>query len=258
MTIPAACIFARLRRALLLASLALPALASQAGSVNVAVASNFAAPMKQIAAAFERDTGHKAVLSFGATGQFHAQIKNGAPFEMLLAADAQTPLKLEEEGLAQAGTRRTYAVGRLVLWSRTPGLVDDTGQVLRSGKFDKLALANPKLAPYGAAAWQVLGSMGLSEALKPRIVEAAHIGQALQFVASGNAALGFVAMAQVFEDGKLREGSAWVVPEQMHSPLRQDMVLLLPGRGKPAALALMAYLQGPKAQAIVQSFGYAL
>ena len=249
---------ASLRRALLLASLALPALASQAEPVSVAVASNFAAPMKLIATEFERDTGHKAVLSFGATGQFHAQIKNGAPFELLLAADAQTPLKLEQETLVVPGTRRTYAVGRLVLWSRTPGLVDEAGKVLRSGKFEKLALANPKLAPYGAAAWQVLHKLDLSEALKPRIVEAASIGQTLQFVTSGNAALGFVAMAQVFEGGKLREGSAWVVPEQMHTPLRQDMVLLLPGRDKPAALALLAYLQSPKAQAIVQSFGYAL
>ncbi|MEI7782876.1 MAG: molybdate ABC transporter substrate-binding protein [Betaproteobacteria bacterium] len=248
----------RLRRTLLLIGLALPALASQAGSVSVAVAANFAAPMKLIAEAFERDTGHKAVLSIGATGQFHAQIKNGAPFELLLAADAQTPLKLEQEGLTLAGTRRTYAIGRLVLWSRTPGLVDESGQVLRSGKFEKLALAKPKLAPYGAAAWQVLDKLSLSEALKPRIVEAASIGQTLQFVASGNAALGFVAMAQVFEGGKLREGSAWVVPEQMHTPLRQDMVLLLPGRDKPAALALLAYLQSPRAQAIVQSFGYAL
>jgi len=258
MTASALSCLARLRRVLMLASLALTGLASQAGSVSVAVASNFAAPMKQIAAAFERDTGHKAVLSLGATGQFHAQIKNGAPFELLLAADAITPLQLEKEGLTLAGTRRTYAVGRLVLWSRTAGLVDEAGQVLRSAGFAKLALANPKLAPYGAAAWQVLDKLGLSEALKPRIVEASNIGQTLQFVASGNAALGFVAMAQVYEEGKLREGSAWLVPEQMHAPLRQDMVLLLPARGKPAAQALLDYLHSPRARAIVQSFGYTL
>jgi molybdate transport system substrate-binding protein len=245
-------------RALLSASLALLAVASQAETVSVAVASNFAAPMKQIATEFEHDTGHKAVLSFGATGQFHAQIKNGAPFELLLAADAQTPLKLEQEGLAWAGTRRSYAIGRLVLWSRRPGLVDEAGTVLRTGKFEKLALANPKLAPYGAAAWQVLAQLGLSDTLRPRIVEAANISQALQFVASGNAALGFVAMAQVFEGGRLREGSAWVVPEQMHTPLRQDLVLLLPGKGKPAAQALLTYMQSPKARAIIASFGYTL
>ena len=248
----------RMPRTLLLASLSLLTAVSQAETVSVAVASNFAAPMKQIAAQFERDTGHKAVLSFGATGQLHAQIKNGAPFELLLAADAQTPLKLEQEGLALAGTRRSYAIGRLVLWSRTPGLVDAGGQVLRTGKFEKLALANPKLAPYGAAAWQVLEQLSLSDALRPRIVEAANISQAVQFVASGNAALGFVAMAQVFESGKLREGSAWVVPETMHSPLRQDSVLLLPGKGKPAAQALLEYLQSPKARAIIASFGYTL
>jgi molybdate transport system substrate-binding protein len=229
---------------------------SEAADVKVAVAANFAAPMKVIAQDFERVTGHKVHLAFGATGTFHAQIKNGAPFDVLLAADESTPSQLEREGLAVAGSRHTYAVGRLVLWSRQPGLVDAQGEVLRSKSFKRLALANPKLAPYGAAAWQVLQGLGLSDQVA--LVEAAHIGQVFQFVDSGNAELGFVAMSQVFEQGKLRSGSAWVVPARLHAPLRQDLVLLTHGRHKPAAQAFVNHLRGGKAKAVIQAFGYEL
>jgi molybdate transport system substrate-binding protein len=231
---------------------------TMAGEVSVAVASNFTAPMKAIAQAFERDTGHKAILSFGATGQFYAQIKNGAPFTVLLAADDETPARLEREGVAVLGTRFTYATGKVVLWSKKADLVDAKGEILKTGKFDKLALANPKLAPYGAAAIQVLEKMNLTKQLGPKLVEASNIGQTFQFVSSGNAALGFVALSQVFENGKLKEGSGWVVPSNLYSPIKQDAVLLTSGKANGAAQALLQYLRSDKAKAIIVSFGYDL
>ena len=230
----------------------------QAADVSVAVAANFSAPMKAIAQAFQRDTGHQARLAFGGTGQFYAQIRNGAPFAVLLSADANTPQKLEAEGLAVPGSRFTYALGQLVLWSRQPGVVDAQGQVLKSGAFDKIAIANPKLAPYGAAAMQVLQQMGVTAQVMPRVVEGSHIGQAHQFVASGNATLGFVALSQVSENGRLKTGSGWVVPSHLYSPIRQDAVLLNPGQGNDAASALLRYLQGEPARALIRSFGYDL
>lgn len=240
--------------ALLSATLALAS--AQAAEVGVAVAANFSAPMQRIAAAFEQDTGHRAVLAYGSTGRFHAQIRNGAPFEILLAADDQTPARLEREGLGVAGSRFTYAIGRLVLWSRDPGLVDGQGALLKSGRFRRIALADPKLAPYGAAALQVLQRLGLAGALAPKFVQGESIAQAHQFVATGNAELGFVAMAQVFADGELKEGSAWVVPADLHAPIRQDALLLARGRDNPAARALMSYLRSAKARAIIRAFGY--
>lgn len=231
---------------------------TMAGEVSVAVASNFTAPMKAIAQAFERDTGHRAILSFGATGQFYAQIKNGAPFAVLLAADDETSARLEREGVAVPGTRFTYATGKIVLWSKKADLVDTNGEILKTGKFDKLALANPKLAPYGAAAMQVLEKLNLTKQLGPKLVEASNIGQTFQFVSSGNAALGFVALSQVFENGKLKEGSGWVVPSNLYSPIKQDAVLLTSGKANGAAQALLQYLRSDKAKAIIVSFGYDL
>ena len=231
---------------------------TMAGEVSVAVASNFTAPMKAIVQAFERDTGHRAILSFGATGQFYAQIKNGAPFAVLLAADDETPARLEREGVAVPGNRFTYATGKILLWSKKADLVDTNGEILKTGKFDKLALANPKLAPYGAAAIQVLETMNLTKQLGPKLVEASNIGQTFQFVSSGNAALGFVALSQVFENGKLKEGSGWVVPSNLYSPIKQDAVLLTTGKANVAAQALLQYLRSDKAKAIIVSFGYDL
>lgn len=231
---------------------------ARAAEVQVAVAANFTAPMQKIAVAFEQDTGHKAVLAFGSTGKFYAQIRNGAPFQVLLSADDETPARLEKEGATIASTRFTYATGRLVLWSKQAGVVDDKGEVLRTGKFDHIALADPKLAPYGAAAVEALTQLGLMQALQPKLVQGENIGQAYQFVMTGNAPLGFVALSQVMVEGKIREGSAWVVPAKLHTPIRQDAVVLSPGKDNPAAFALMAYLKGDKAVAIIRSFGYEL
>ena len=231
---------------------------AQAAEVSVAVASNFTAPAQKIATAFAQDTGHKAVLAFGATGKFYAQIKNGAPFQVLLAADGATPARLEKEGLTLAGNRFTYATGRLVLWSPQPALVDDKGEVLRSANFAHIAIANPKLAPYGLAAVETLDKLGLLAALQPRLVQGENIGQAYQFVATGNAALGFVALSQVMSEGRIPQGSAWVVPAQWHTPIRQDAVVLATAKDNPAARAWVAFLKSDKARAIIRSFGYAL
>lgn len=231
---------------------------AQAEDVQVAVASNFNAPMQRIAADFAKDTGHEARLAFGATGKLYAQIMNGAPFDVLLAADDSTPAKLEAEGAAVVGSRFTYAIGTLVLWSARAGVVDGKGDVLRQGTFRHLALANPKAAPYGAAAIEVLTRLQLLAVLSPRFVLGENIGQTHQFVASGNAELGFVALSQVMVEGKVASGSAWVVPSGLHRPLRQDAVVLGPGRGKRGATALADYLRGSKARAIIMSYGYAL
>ena len=228
-----------------------------AEEVQVAVAANFTAPMQVIAADFEKDTGHKALLAFGATGKFYAQIKNGAPFDVLLAADDETPARLEKDSAAIAGSRFTYAIGTLVLWSAKPGYVDGQGEVLRKGDFARLAIANPKLAPYGQAATEVMAALKVSETLAPKLVQGENIAQTFQFVSTGNAELGFVALSQVMKDGKVSEGSAWIVPANLHQSIRQDAVLLTPGRDKPAAAALLRYLQGEKARAVIHSFGYA-
>lgn len=244
----------RLSLALLLSLLCTgPALADQ---VQVAVAANFTAPMKEIAVAFERSSGHKALLSFGATGQFHAQIHNGAPFEVLLAADSRTPQKLEEEGSAVAGSRFTYAEGQLVLWSADPALIDASAQVLKSGQFRHLAIANPKTAPYGSAALETLQALGVRDSLQGRLVQSENIAQCYQFIATGNAALGFVAKSQVFLDGKLTSGSSWEVPASLHSPILQDAVLLNQGKDNAAATALLAYLQSDEARAVITRYGY--
>lgn len=229
---------------------------SLAAEISVAVAANFAAPMKIIAKEFERETGHKTVLSFGGTGQFYAQIKNGAPFAVLLAADTQTPEKIEKEGLGVQATTFTYAIGQLVLWSKKPGLVDERGEILKTGNFSKIAIANPKLAPYGAAALEVLNRLGVVNQVKPKIVEGSNIAQTYQFVFSENASLGFVALSQVYEDGKLKQGSGWIVPNSMYSPIKQDAILLNPGRDNAAAIALLSYLQSEAAKAVIRKFGY--
>jgi molybdate transport system substrate-binding protein len=239
--------------ALAAAALALAG-SAQAGEVQVAVAANFRAPMEKIAPLFEADTGHKARLSFGSTGKFYAQITHGAPFHVLLAADDETPARLEREG--RGSGRYTYAVGRLALWSRQAGLVDARGEILKSGRFERLAVADPALAPYGAAAYETMRKLGLLDALRPKLVQGENIAQAWQFAATGNAQLAFVALSQVQADGKLKAGSAWIVPASLHAPIRQDAILLGKAKDSPAAVALMRYLRGDQARAVIRAHGY--
>lgn len=240
---------------LLIAAIASPAIAAE---VQVAVAANFTAPVQAIAAEFEKDTGNKVVASFGATGQFYAQIKNGAPFEVFLAADDSTPAKLEAEKGIVPGSRFTYATGKLALWSAKEGYVDAKGEVLKKNEYAHLSIANPKAAPYGLAATQVLAKLGLTDAVASKIVEGQSISQAHQFIASGNAELGFVALSQVYKDGKISSGSAWIVPGELHEPIKQDAVILEKGKDNPVAKAFVDYLKGPKAAAVIKSYGYEL
>ncbi len=226
--------------------------------VKVAVAANFAAPAQRIAAAFEQATGHRSTLAIGSTGRFYAQIRNAAPFQVLLSADDETPARLESEGLTVAGTRFTYATGRLVLWSADPNRVDAQGEVLRQGRLARLAVADPRLAPYGAASFEAMARLGVLESLRPRLVQGESIGQAWQFAASGNAQAAFVARAQVWEGGRIARGSGWVVPADLHAPLRQDAVLLAPGRQHAGARAFLDFLKGPQARAIIRDHGYEL
>lgn len=248
----------KLKHALVALAAMLLAAAAQAAEVKVAVAANFAQTLKEIAVEFEKDTGHRLNISQGASGKFYAQIANGAPFDVFLSADDETPAKLVREGKAVAGTQFSYAIGRLVLWSPEAALVDQDAGVLKSDKFRHLAIANAKIAPYGIAAVQTMQKLGVLSRLEPRIVQGESITQAFQFVSSGNAQLGFVALSQVWENGKLKSGSAWIVPETMHEQLKQDAVLLNPGKDAPAAAALLDYLKSDKARKIIVRYGYGL
>ena len=242
---------------LLALALAATAFQAQADEVQVAVAANFSAAAQKIAAQFEHDTGHTVKLSFGATGKFYAQIEAGAPFDVLLAADRSTPGKLVAEGKAVAATLHTYAIGRLVLWSADPALVDARGEVLRSGKWQHLSVADARLAPYGQAAWQTLAALGLADAVQSRVVTAESIGQALQFVQSGNAELGFIALGQVQPpDGSRVPGSMWLVPARLYAPIRQDAVVIATTKVGKAATAFVDYLASDKARVVIKACGY--
>lgn len=241
--------------AIALASL-LSTVPAAADEVTVAVAANFAGPLAKIAEGFTAATGHTLKTSAGSTGRFYSQVLGGAPFQVLIAADDDTPKKLVAEGLAVAGSSFTYAIGVLVLWSARPGFVDDQGAVLASGRFSRLAVANAKLAPYGAAALEVLQARGLTDAVTSRLVTGESIAQAYQFVATGNAELGFVALSQVAVPGKPVTGSYWRVPANLHTEIRQDAVLLKPGEKSAAAAALLAYLKSAPAKAVIQAWGY--
>jgi molybdate transport system substrate-binding protein len=224
-----------------------------AAETQVAVAANFTEPANQIAAAFKAATGHTAVLSFGPSGQFYAQMARGAPYEVFLSADADRPKKAEQDGLGVTGTRFTYAVGRLMLYSKTPGLVDGAGAVLSSGRFNKLSIADPAAAPYGAAAIQTLQKLGVYNALKPKIVTGGSITQAYQFVETGAAELGFVAYSQVIN---VAGGSRWLVPAADHAPIDQQAILLYTGQNNAAAKAFLSFLKSPAAVAIIKKYGY--
>lgn len=248
----------RLAAALSAASLlfcsALFSTAALGGEARIAVAANFTEAAREIAAAFEAETGHRAMLSFGSTGQLYNQIAQGAPYDVFLAADSARPGKAVEEGLAVAGGRFTYAVGRIVLWSRDASLVKAEGALRQSG-FDRIAIANPKTAPYGAAAVEVMRRLDVYEALEPKIVQGNNIAQTFQFVDTGNAALGFVALSQV---ARIERGSRWLVPPELYPPIRQDAVLLEHGSTNAAASAFLSFLKGRQARRIIEKYGYAI
>lgn len=233
-----------------LLSLSVP---GHADETRVAVATNFIEVMRELAADFERETGHEVTLSSGATGKLYAQIKNGAPFDLFLAADDRRPELLEQEGVALPGSRFTYALGELVLWSPQPDLIDGGPEVLKAAPFDYLSIANPKTAPYGRAAQQTLERLGLWAKLEGRLVRGENIGQAYQYVHSGNATLGFVAKSQVYRGGKYAAGSHWPVPAELYEPIVQQAVQLQPGE---AAQALLEYLRTPEARVLIESHGY--
>ena len=229
---------------------------AMADQAQVAVAANFTEPIKAIAAILEKTTGHTIKVSMGATGALYTQIKNGAPFDVFLAADTARPARLEAEGDAVAGSRFTYATGQLVLWSLQRGRVDNQGNVLRAADLGKVAHANPKTAPYGAAALQVMDHLGLVDALTAHRVQGESIGQTFGFAQSGNADVGFVAMSQVLSGGKLKEGSMWVIPQAFYSPIRQDAVLLKRGEANAAAKALLTLLKSAEIKELIRSYGY--
>ncbi|MBA1274017.1 molybdate ABC transporter substrate-binding protein [Stutzerimonas azotifigens] len=232
-----------------------PALAI-ADEVQVAVAANFTAPMRELAEAFEASTGHRARLAYGSTGKFYAQISNGAPFEVLFSADSATPTRLAKEGKALGDSQFTYALGQLVLWSAREGYATDGEALLERGDFRHLAIATPTAAPYGAAALEVIRGMGLEADLKGKLVQGENITQAFQFVATGNAEVGFVALSQVYLDGEISRGSAWTVPAERYSPIRQDAVVLERGRDNPAAHALLDFMHTEQARAVMARYGY--
>jgi molybdate transport system substrate-binding protein len=230
---------------------------AQAGEVHVAVASNFINPLKAISRHFEQETGHRVVVIPGSTGKLYAQVKHGAPFDLLLAADALRPRLLEEEGFAVSGSRFTYAIGKLTLWSRDPGRIDGAGEeIFKHAKFAHLAMANPKSAPYGRAAFETLKKLGVWDRLRDRVVQGENIGQTFQFVATGNAELGFVALSQVLDPKNKLKGSRWDVPTDLHEPIAQDLVLLKHGAANPAAVALLDFIRSATARKIIASYGY--
>jgi molybdate transport system substrate-binding protein len=246
-------------RSLAFITLAVVAHASAfAAEAQVAVAANFAEPIKAIAAVLHKTTGHTIKVTLGATGKLYAQIQNGAPFDVFLSADTATAEKLEKEGLGQPGSRFTYATGKLVLWSAKAGRVDDKGQVLKAADLGKVSYANPKVAPYGAATVQVVNKLGLTAALTPKLVQGESIGQTFTFVSTGNADVGFVAMSQVLEGGKLKSGSMWVIPQNLYDPIRQDAVVLQKSASNEAAQALMTLLKSPNIKNLIRSYGYEL
>jgi molybdate transport system substrate-binding protein len=238
--------------------LAMVAQLAHAGEITAAVAANFTAPVQQIADLFQKETGNTVKLSFGSSGKFYSQIKEGAPFDVFLAADEKNPKLLEEEGLAVKDSRFVYALGKLVLWSAKPGFVDDKGAVLSKGSYNKIAYADPKLAPYGMAAQETLQKMNLWDKVQGKLVTGESITQTYQFAATGNADLAFIALSQITKDGKVSEGSWWMVPADMYTPIKQSAVQLSAAKDPAAAKAFLTFLKGEKALAIIRGFGYGL
>ncbi len=226
----------------------------QAGSARIAVASNFAPTIKKLASVYQANSGHQIQLAFGSTGKHYAQIHHGAPFDAFFAADVRRAKLLEDEGKAIPGSRFTYAIGQLALWSTNPDMIRDDS-ILDTGVFRHLAMANPKLAPYGLAAREFLQATGRANRLKPRLIFGENISQTYQFVASGNAKLGFVAWSQLKRPGHKITGSWWRIPKNTYTPIKQQALLL---NNNPAARGFLNFVQTPQGRAIIASFGYLL
>jgi molybdate transport system substrate-binding protein len=227
-----------------------------AAEISAAVASNFAAPMEHIVALFQKESGHTVKVSLGASGKLYTQIKGGAPFDVLLSADEEIPKRLLQEGLAVAGSRFVYATGRLVLWSAQPDLVDDKGAVLNKGNFDRLAYANPTFSPYGTAAKETLGKLTMWNSIQKKLKKSDDVTQTYQMAATEKSDLAFIALSQVMRDGKVTAGSWWLVPAELHNPIRQSAVLLSASKEQAAAKAFLAFLKSDKARAVMRGFGY--
>jgi molybdate transport system substrate-binding protein len=229
-----------------------------AAEVSAAVAANFAVPMERIAVLFRKESGHTVKLSLGASGKLYTQIKGGAPFDVFLSADEELPKRLLQEGQAVAGSRFVYATGRLVLWSVQPGLVDEKGAVLNSGKFERLAYANPVVSPYGIATRETLTKLTMWNAMQKKLKKGDDVTQAYQLAANESTDMAFVSLSQVMRDGKVATGSWWLVPTELHNPIRQSAVLLSGSKEQAAAQALLAFMKNEKAKAVMRGFGYEL
>lgn len=244
----------KLKSLLISAALLASTTLASAGETIVAVAANFTEPVKEIAETFHQKTGHTATLSFGATGNFYTQIKNGAPFEIFLAADDERPTLSVKEGYGVEGTQFTYAIGTLVLWSAKDGVVNGP-ETLSNSAIKHIAYCNPAAAPYGKAAVETMQALKVFDTVKPKLVEGQNISQAYQFTKTGNAEIGFVALSQVIKE---EGGSSWVVPQDYYEPIRQDAVLLKTGAENEAAKAFIDFLKGPEAAEIIKKYGYSL
>lgn len=235
--------------------LGLHCLSVSAETITIAVASNFRVTMNEIISSFETETGHEVQVSYGSSGRFYAQISNGAPFDVFFSADQEKPRLLEAQG-GLASNRITYAIGALALWSKSPGLQLEQGELLKQGNFNKLSIANPRLAPYGIAALEVLTSLKLEESTRDRWVQGENITQAFQFVDSGNADLGFVALSQIIKNGLSLDGSVWLIPSELYNPIKQDAVLLERGKNNLAATDFLNYMQSDSVKVIIESYSY--
>ena len=229
----------------------------RAGEVSVAVASNFAAPMERLAPLFQKESGHTVKVSAGASGKLYAQIRGGAQFDVFLSADEEMPKQLMQDGFAVGGSRFVYATGRLVLWSAQPDLVDEKASVLNKGNFKMLAIANPRFSPYGVAAKETLTKLTMWNSIQEKLTKGENVTQTYQLVATEKADLAFIALSQVMRDGKVVEGGSWwLVPPEMHQPIRQSAVLLSHAKDPAVAKAFLAFLRSEKARAVMRGFGY--
>ncbi|MFT5716642.1 MAG: molybdate transport system substrate-binding protein [Oleiphilaceae bacterium] len=229
---------------------------SFADQVRIAVAGNFYQPLKLISAQFSQLSGHELQVSVGSTGKLYAQIINGAPFDVLISADQIRPTKLAAQQLAIKKTQFTYAIGKLVLWSRDQSLIDNQGMHLKTGTLKHLAIANPKIAPYGEQAVNVLKNMGIYQQLASKLILGQSVGQTFQHLSTGSVQQGILALSQVMQDGTISSGSGWIIPDALYQPIQQDAILLNKGKNNAAAIAFLAYLKNPQSEKVIRSFGY--